>query len=61
MLTKADLHRLRYDLDTLAYKTFDENSGPQRSALNIMIDEIDRLIRKADAEFDQDANTTDSI
>jgi hypothetical protein len=61
MLTKADLHRLRYILDTTAYNTFDENNGKQRLALNEAIDEIDRLIRKADAEFDQDADTTDSI
>jgi hypothetical protein len=61
MLTKADLHRLRYTIDTMAYSTFDENSGKQRLALNEALDEIDRLIRKADAEFDQDADTTDSI
>lgn len=54
MITKADLHRLRYDLDTLAYKTFDDNTGPQRGALNDMLAEIDRLIKKADTEFDQE-------
>lgn len=61
MITKADLHRLRYILDTTAYNTFEENNGKQRLALNEVIDELDRLIRKADAEFDQDANNTDSI
>lgn len=61
MVTKADLHRLRYTIDTAAYNTFDENNHQQRLALGEAIAEIDRLIRKADAEFDQDANTTDSI
>jgi hypothetical protein len=45
----------------MAYHTFDENSGEQRLALNEAIAELDRLIRKADAEFDEDTNTTDSI
>jgi molybdenum cofactor biosynthesis enzyme MoaA len=54
MITKADLHRIRYTIDTLAYKTFDENTGPQRGALNELLAEIDRLIKKADTEFEEE-------
>jgi hypothetical protein len=54
MITKTELHRLRYIIDTVAYKTFDDNSGVQRGALNEVLSELDRLIKIADKEFDEE-------
>jgi hypothetical protein len=53
MITKSDLHRFRYILTTTAYETFDENNGQQRFALSEIISEVDRLLKKADEEFEE--------
>ena len=54
MVTKNNLHRIRHNLSNMAYLTFDTNTPEQRQAFNDAVNELDRLIREMEKEYDQE-------
>jgi hypothetical protein len=54
MVTKNNLHRIRHNLSNMAYLTFDSNTPEQRHAFNEAVNELDRLIREMEKEYDQE-------